>query len=509
MQPIENLTDAEKKAKLTLVIRDGIASEIMAVLSGGAFLVSFALKLGASNFQIGLLASIGTLASVLQLFAIYLVQKYQNRRATVVYTSILARLLLFGISVLPLLFAANISLQLIIAFLFVHHAMGAISGLCWTSWMKDLVPEQMLGTFFGKRSSYTQIVSIITNFSFAFILDYIRQHHAQYEMTAYSIMFSAAAVIGLYGVSLLARTPEPKIEVTQQNIFKLFIVPFKNFNFKNLMVFNAMWLFAINLANPFFTVYLLKTLNYPLSYVITLTIIGQITNILFIKAWGKYTDKYSNKSVLQICAPIYLFCILAWTFTTIPEKHAFTLPLLVIIHIFTGISMSGVNLALSNIGLKLAPKGDGVYYISAKSILSAFVGGIAPVIGGLFADFFAKYSLSWNLELKGPDGVFHFHTLNLESWDFFFMSAFILGLVALYRLGFVKEQGEVEEKVILNEMIAEFKNLTEVTGINTIIHIPFAFFAAVRKKIRPHAPLANNTYTTPKSVESLKSELKV
>ena len=82
-------------------------------------------------------------------------------------------------------------------------------------------------------------------------------------------------------------------------------------------------------------------------------------------------DKYSNKSVLQICAPIYLLCILAWTFTTMPDKHPFTIPLLVIIHIFSGISVSGVNLALSNIGLKLAPKGDGVYYISAKSILNA------------------------------------------------------------------------------------------------------------------------------------------
>lgn len=486
LEPFESISEEKRKSKLSLIIKDGIATEIMAVLSGGPFLVSYALMLGASNFQIGLLASIGTLASVLQLFAIYLIQRYQNRRAIVVYTSIAARLLLFGICAMPFLFAANVSLEIIIGFLFLHHTMGAISGLCWTSWMKDFVPENMLGTFFGKRTRYTQLLSICTNLGAAFALDYIKQHYEQYSLTAYATMFAVAGVVGLYGVSLLARTPEPKIQMTNQNIFQLFWVPFKNMNFKNLMIFNSLWLFAINLAAPFFTVYLLKTLNYPLSYVITLTIISQITNIIFLKAWGKYTDLYSNKSVLQICAPIYLCCILAWTFTTLPEKHDFTLPLLVIIHLFTGISVSGINLALSNIGLKLAPKGDGVFYISAKSIVSAFAGGIAPVIGGLFADFFSKYRLSWEMVLKGPHGDHLFPTLELEQWDFFFASAFLIGLVSLYRLSFVKEQGEVEEKVILQEIKREIKNLSEVTGLSAVIHIPLAFFTAVRKKIRPN-----------------------
>lgn len=486
LQPFESISEEHRKAKLSLIIKDGIATEVMAVLSGGPFLVAYALKLGATNFQIGLLASIGTLASVLQLFAIYLIQRYQNRRAVVVYCSIIARVLLFGICAMPFLFAAHISLEIIIGFLFLHHTLGAISGLCWTSWMKDFVPENMLGTFFGKRTRYTQLVSIFTNLTVAFLLDYVRQHYEQYALASYAFLFAIAGTVGLYGVSLLARTPEPKIQITSQNIFQLFWVPFKNLNFKNLMIFNALWLFAINLAAPFFTVYLLKTLNYPLSYVITLTIISQVTNIIFLKAWGKYTDLYSNKSVLQICAPIYLFCILAWTFTTLPEKHAFTLPLLVIIHLFTGISVSGINLALSNIGLKLAPKGDGVFYISAKSIVSAFAGGIAPVIGGLFADFFSQYRLSWEMVLKGPHGDHLFPTLELEQWDFFFASAFLLGLVSLYRLSFVKEQGEVEEKVILQEIKNEIKNLSEATGLSAVIHIPLAFFTAVKRKIRPN-----------------------
>lgn len=484
-RPKEVLTTEETHSKLALVIRDGLTTEAMSVLTGGAFLVALALKLGASNFQIGVLASVGTIASIFQLAAIYLIQKYRNRRAIVVYTSFIARTSLVLIACLPFLFAADISLNLIIAFLFLHHTLGAIAGLCWTSWMKDLIPEHMLGSFFGQRSRGIQIISIVMNFLVAFALDYIKQHYPNQELLAYCVMFVLGAIAGLYGVYLLARTPEPRIQMTEQNILNLFIIPFKNFNFKNLMVFHALWLFAINLASPFFTVYLLKTLAYPLSYVISLTIIGQVTNILFIRVWGKYSDKYSNKSILQVCCPIYLFCILAWTFTTLPYKHEYTLPLLVLIHIFSGISVSGVNLALNNIGLKLAPKGDGVFYISAKSILNAAIGGIAPIFGGLFADFFSSFTLSWDLKLNTPQNTFLFHTLDLEQWDFFFALAFILGLVSLYRLTYVKEAGEVEEKVIVSEVLQEI-TLSSVTGLKSMIEIPITLFSAVKKRIRPH-----------------------
>lgn len=487
LTPSEGLTEERIKSRLKFVIRDGLASEVMAVLSGGAFLVALALKLGASNFQIGLLASVGTLASVFQLFAIYLIQKYRNRKAVVVYTLFSARISLIIISILPFLFTAGVSLNILIVLLCFHHIMGAISGLCWSSWMKDLIPSSTLGSFFGHRSKLIQITSIAMNFLVAFSLDYVKENHPQFEVEAYSSMFLIAAVFGLVSVYFLIQTPEPKIQMTQKNIFKLFRIPFRNKNFKNLMIFHALWLFAINLASPFFTVYLLKTLGFPLSYVITLTIISQLTNIFFIKIWGRYSDKYSNKTIIQICAPIYLCCILAWTFTTMPDKHALTIPLLVLIHVFSGISLSGINLSLSNIGFKLAPKGNGVIFLSARSLVNAVIGGIAPIIGGLCADFFSERELSWNLEWREPNGVYLFNTLDLQQWDFFFAIAFILGLISLQRLAWVKEEGEVEEKVIMGEIMTEMRRemrtLSTISGIRSMIYFPLSFINDVKDKI--------------------------
>jgi hypothetical protein len=83
----DTLTEDEIQVGLRNVIRDGLATRVMVTLTGGVFLVAFALKLGASNSMIGLLAAIPSLAQLIQIPSIYLVEKYRVRRAISVYTS--------------------------------------------------------------------------------------------------------------------------------------------------------------------------------------------------------------------------------------------------------------------------------------------------------------------------------------------------------------------------------------------------------------------------------------
>jgi MFS family permease len=497
--PTENLTKDQVSSGLKLIVKDGLAAEAMATLTGGAFLVALALKFGASNFQIGLIAAIPTLANVFQLLAIYLVHTYANRRAITVYSSLLARGPLLLISLLPFIFSAEISLNILISLLFIHYVFGAISGCSWTSWMKDLVPEEQLGTYFSHRSRLIQILSISMSFICAFALDYVKSHYPSYELSTYSVMFLVGGVFGVLGISLLAKTPEPKILAVKSNLFKLFKNPLKNINFRNLLIFNAFWCFAINLAAPFFSVYMLKMLQLKLSYIIAFSILSQLTSILFIRIWGRYSDKYSNKSILRICAPIYLGCILAWTFTTMPKEHLFSIPLLIIIYIFNGISTAGINLSLTNMAMKLAPKeGDAIVYLTTRGMINACCAGIAPIIGGLFADFFSTRELSWNLEWKSPNGNFAFHTLDLQSWDFFFVFAFIIGLFALYRLSFIKEKGEVKKKVIMKEIAGELRRELRsnpaLSGIRSMVFFPFSFVSIIKRKtsIRKHKKKKNS-----------------
>ena len=159
-----------------------------------------------------------------------------------------------------------------------------------------------------------------------------------------------------------------------------------------------------------------------------------------------------------------------------PEKHVLTLPLLVVIHILMGISMAGVTLASGNIGLKLAPRGQATAYLATNSVVNSLAAGVAPVLGGKFADFFASRELAMTLKWKSPGKELAFEALNFQHWDFFFFLAFIIGLYSIGRLAKVKEVGEIEEKIVVHELISEVRRMIDfspVGGLRQLVNFPF------------------------------------
>ncbi|MDE3250316.1 MAG: MFS transporter, partial [Bacteroidota bacterium] len=89
--PTPAITEKQLHAGMHQIVRDGVSTEIMTVLSGGAFLVAMALLLGATNFQIGLIAALPTFMNLFQLVSLWLVRRFRNRKAISVFCSILAR----------------------------------------------------------------------------------------------------------------------------------------------------------------------------------------------------------------------------------------------------------------------------------------------------------------------------------------------------------------------------------------------------------------------------------
>jgi len=474
------LTEEQVQSGLSYVIKDGIASQAMGILTGGAFLVAFAIKLGASNLVIGLLAAIGPLAQLLQLPSIFVVEKIRNRRTIVVVTAGLSRLCWLLIALIPFLFGAKIGLAILLAAMIAASALGAVSGCSWNSWMRDLIPQNILGAFFSKRMRIATGVGIALSLGAAVYLDFWKKLLAKYEIYGYSILFLVGFAVGILGVYFLARTPEKRMPALEEKpkILKLLTQPFKDENFRKLIAFMCSWNFAVNLAGPFFMVYMLKRLGLSMSFIIGLSIVSQVLNFAFLRIWGKFTDIFSNKSVLAICGPLFIFSILAWTFTTMPEKYILTIPLLIIIHVVMGLSSAGVSLASGNISLKLAPEGQATAYLATNTIVNSVAAGIAPILGGKFVDFFSGRQLAWTLKYTSPTGEFSLPTLDLQQWDFFFALAFIIGLYSLHRLAMVKEAGEVEEKVVVSELFTEVKSqvrtLSSVEGLRQMVSFPFS-----------------------------------
>lgn len=463
-KPSENLNEEQIKSGLKLVIADGLAAESMVALTGGTFLVAMALHMGASNFQLGLLAALPTFSSIFQLVAVWLVQRYNNRKAITVIFSSLARFPLFVIGAMPLLFTGGSSVYALIFFLFFHYYFGAVAGASWNSWMRDLVPTDQLGAYFSHRGRLTQILNVILSLAIACILDYVKAHYPQYELASYSWMFIAGGAFGIAGIFMLGRTPEPASKITDANFFQLLQKPVRDLNFRKLLAFNSFWAFALNLATPFFSVYMMKTLGIQLSYIIALGIINQLCGIFSIKLWGRYSDKYSNKTIIRICAPVYIACLIAWAFTGMPSNFNGVISLLAIINVLSGISIAGINLAINNMGMKLAPKDEAIVYLSVKNMVVAFFSAVAPLAGGLLADFFASHQLVWNFEWHSTEGVSFIPMIDLKGWCFFFIIGGLLAMYSLRLLAPVKEQGEVAKDKVVTILRSRFRHTVMRSG---------------------------------------------
>jgi len=176
MDPKETLSDDDITQGLSFVLRDGLATQAMVTLTSGIFLVAFGLQLGASNTVIGLLAAIPPLAELIQMPAISVVERVRNRRLICVGASIIARLFWIIIALIPFLFGPAAAVPVLIMSLILYGSISAISHCSWNSWMRDLVPQEILGSFFSRRMSLSLALGIVLSLGAGAVIDIIQKN---------------------------------------------------------------------------------------------------------------------------------------------------------------------------------------------------------------------------------------------------------------------------------------------------------------------------------------------
>ena len=438
------LSEKEVQRGLRNVIGDGLATQVMSTLTGSVFLVAFALALGASDLIIGLLAAIPPLSGIMQIPTIYLVERFRTRRSITMIASALSRAFLLLIACIPFIVPFNLALPIVLAALVLNSLLANVGGCSFNSWMHDLVPQASLGRFFSKKMLLSTAVAIPTALTAGYFLDWWKGSFPDLELGGYAILFACGFIAGMLGVLQISRIPEPRMTSAEKmpKFGELLKQPFQDANFKNLIWFLTSWNFAVNLALPFLTVYMLRGLGMDMTMVVMLTALQQLTMVAFFKVWGSLSDKYSNKSVLRVSGPLLLGSFALWASLSMFKGSPLILPMVGGIHMLWGMSTAGVNLATSNIGLKLAPHGKATSYLASSSLFTQLAAATSPLLGGMLSQYF-------------------------EGWTLFFVVAFVLGMFALHRLTKVKEQGEVHEKVVARELVAEMKHSVSLSRLKT------------------------------------------
>lgn len=489
LEPQEVITEDELERGLRTLRYDGVASQLMGTLAGGVFLTAFALSLGASPMVIGLLAALAPLSQVAQVPAVPLIEWLGRRKLLVVLGAGASRLFLLALALLPWLAPPESRIPLLLAGLGIYYLLGTIAGLGFSAWLRDLVPEDRLGRYMGSRAAIATAVGAAASLIAGTGVDAARA--AGGEQAALAVLIALGAAAGLLGVRFLAAAPEPLAPRSSGHWAGRLLQPAADPAYRRLLLFLGAWSAAVNLAAPFFTVYMLQRLSLPMSWVAGLTVVSQLCNVAFFTAWGRLADRYSNRAVLAAAGPLFMLSYLLWPLTTAAEQQALNLALLTAIHLLAGVSTAGVTLCAGNIALKLAPAGESTAYLATNALVCGAAATLAALAGGALATLLAGESLAislrWNsalLGVGGETGVFE-----VAGLDFLFLAAGLLGLATLTLLRRVPEPGEHAPREVLSEIRAVARrglhHVSGVAGLRDLLYFPYPFGHTRRGKRTP------------------------
>ena len=344
LKPSPTLSEQDVQRTLRLMRWDNVAAAALFSLGSGGFMAAYALALGANNLQVGLLAALPPMSQVIQLPAILAIERFRVRKAIGLPAWFLAQLMWLPIGAVPFLLETPgaPAVAAVIALLALRGLFGPVWVTASVNWMRDLVPRELLGSYYSRRLALMTVAAAIVGLGGSFFVRWWQSWAAPEDaIFAYSfLLIGGWAVLGVTGPLLVSRAKEPLMPPAPEagrSTVSIILEPLKDANFSRLVRFLVIWNFALNMAVPFFAVYMLTRLGLSLPVVIGFTILSQMTNILFVRVWGAMADRTGSKTVLSLSASLYLLVIIGWVFTTNPDRYFLSLPLLAALHVFAGL----------------------------------------------------------------------------------------------------------------------------------------------------------------------------
>ena len=493
LKPKPTISDRDVNSGLRWLNLEGLVSNALFSIIGSGLLVAFALALGANNLQVGILAALPSLMQVVQLPATWLVERFRRRKAIAVIAFFLAQMVWFPIALIPFFIEtpSGGAISLLLILMACRFLFGAITGCSQNSWIRDLIPQEKLGRVFAKRQIFITVGAIIFSLGTALFVDFWQSRVTGQSLIlgyTYVILFGVL-FLGMTSVVFMAMMPEPLMQPvigTRPSIIKKLVAPFRDRNFRQLLLFQLLWGFTSNMVGPFFTVYMLKSLGLPLSWVIGLSILSQLFSILFLRVWGRFVDRFGSKVVLSLGLSLWLLFILGWMFITMPEHPMLIIPFLIIFHSLAGIA--GAALAMGGvIAWKLSPQGEATSYLAGVSLVGSIGAGVGPLCGGLLADFFGTRQLALTFTWTSLLNYLQVPALRITGFGFLLGIAFILGLITLSILARIREEGEVSREVVLESLTFPTREISRpvspVPAYNPLSRFPFSYIIRYMKRI--------------------------
>lgn len=389
---------------MNLSIAEGTLATVMGTLLSGLFLTGFALELGVSRLQIGIMAALPTLVHPAQFLGAWILNRTGRSKRVCLTAAWTSRLLWLPILLVPTLlghWSGEAKGWCVIGLLALSSALGSIAGLAWLDWIKRLIPEERRVPFFARRSWYNSGLSLGMGVAAAVLITFWSKESVTSSTGGFIAVFTIAMLCGIVGAYLLGRIqPADATEPATMAGAASFLQPLRSQNYRQLLTGYAVWQFANQLAAPFFAVYMLQKLNMPFWAVTALTTMGGIVALSSNSAWMRLKLRFGVRPVVLFATLADVLLPFCWLFV-----QPGTLWLLIPIHFFS-IFSPPIGMGPNNLLLKIAPNRNSASYLALFNASTGAIGAAGAVFGGWLAMTLQGEWHVMEMELTGIQLVF-------------------------------------------------------------------------------------------------------
>lgn len=470
------------------LIADAVCSRLMDSLTGGTFLAGLGLHVGASNAVLGLLAALPFVAQIVQLPTVAILLRVRDRRRLVVWAAGASRVLLLTIAVLLLAVPAWLTPSALIVLMGGAALLTVVATAAWNWWMRDLLPPDELGSFFGQRMRGSTLASLAVLLGAGVALDVFASNDR--AAAGYGVLFALGGIAGLAGVVALRLTPHvdpPPSPAARESLSRVPLAV--RSSPPGLLAALALTGAAITFAFPFAAVFLLRSLGYSYVTVTIMAVTSQVAYMAGLRGWAHLSDRYGDRALLGVSMSILGLCLVGWALAGWPNGPAL-LAWLVALHFLTGYGMGGVELATTNLMLRSAPANNVAAHLAAVSLFRAAAAGVAVLLAGVAWQAMGRGVLwSWTL----PTGA----SWTLRGFQVLCVVALALSLASAAAVRRMTAPPGARVREVARAMRREVSQMSTIAGMRGLTHAvsyyvelmawPFAANSRRRSSAKPKA----------------------
>lgn len=334
-----------KESSLRASFWDGVYASVMFGVTVN-YVTPFALLIGATAFQVGVLNSLPLLfGALIQLYSDEITKKFKSRVSSItlfVFLQAVSWFFVCAVVFIPPKFRLSAFILLII----INNLLGSVVTPAWASLMSDTVDANRYGEYFSWRGKVLGFINLVSSFVAGFFLFVV-----PVKVVGFLVLFAVAGVMRILSAVYLSRMDDIRYEQPKEKEFTYlkFIKRIKESNFVKFVFFVSLLNFGVFLASPFFAVYMLDELKFRYSTYTIITVAAALSGLVTLPFWGRLSDKFGNVKVIKITASLSPLLPILWLFTRNPI-------LLSMINALAGYVWAGFNLAVVNFIFDAASK---------------------------------------------------------------------------------------------------------------------------------------------------------